>query len=458
MTRLQFFLRSILAFLICLPLIAAAEEEFKQAYAPVGISGITVFVPIDIYPESAPYLTIKETPSEYLLQWTKSSDSNYYILEQLINGKWQLISNNILTNEYRADKSGGAVFRVKGCHQYGCAHWTNVNNIISLPLQITSFSTDKIKVNQGEQVIVNWDVTGASSVNLNVNGTDYKSLSSSGSKSITLNDYSVFEISASGFGFSQTQHLAVVVNKPKVIEPVELSGNLQPLMNLGLDIIERAILSESDFTYVATQDGFLHKINNQSQIIWSKGLNGVLANKPISSNGYLYYSVSLINGAGKICKTSMHSADTMCENTSSTVIASPIINQIPSSIIASKNQVTTQSNYFSSDANNSNSLLSVTTTGLVTEYNLETLTITNQFILPDDYRNNPILSDAKFSKQNELLLRTAPNQVTAFFIPSSDSGRGDGIFSSVQRFFSTSSDDNQSTQPQVLDIAWQKEL
>ncbi|MFP3398456.1 hypothetical protein SB749_19225, partial [Brevibacterium sp. SIMBA_078] len=92
--------------------------EFKQAYAPVGISGITVFVPIDIYPESAPYLTIKETPSEYLLQWTKSSDSNYYILEQLINGKWQLISNNILTNEYRADKSGGAVFRVKGCHQY----------------------------------------------------------------------------------------------------------------------------------------------------------------------------------------------------------------------------------------------------------------------------------------------------------------------------------------------------
>lgn len=457
MTRLQFFLRSVLAFLICLPLIAAAEEEFKQAYAPVGISGITVFVPIDIYPESAPYLTIKETPSEYLLQWTKSSDSNYYILEQLINGKWQLVSNNILTNEYRADKSGGAVFRVKGCHQYGCAHWTNVNNIISLPLQITSFSTDKIKVNQGEQVIVNWDVTGASSVNLNVNGTDYKSLSSSGSKSITLNDYSVFEISASGFGFSQTQHLAVVVNKPKVIEPVELSGNLQPLMNLGLDIIERAILSESDFTYVATQDGFLHKINNQSQIIWSKGLNGVLANKPISSNGYLYYSVSLINGAGKICKTSMHSADTICENTSSTVIASPIINQIPSSIIASKNQVTTQSNYFSSDANNS--LLSVTTAGLVTEYNLETLMVTNQFMLPRAYRSKSILSDAKISQNNELILRTAENKIIAFIIPPTSFAQT-SIFSSIKRFFVASDDEHevQNTQPKVLDIAWQKEL
>ncbi|MBE0380402.1 hypothetical protein [Pseudoalteromonas prydzensis] len=433
-----------------------AQQDFEQAYAPVNVSGITIFVPIELYPDTTTYLTIKETPTEYWLQWTKNSDSNYYIIEHYINGSWQLVASNIVSNEYRADKILGNKFRVKGCHQYGCAGWTNINNVNTSPLHITSFSTNKSKVAQGERVVVSWNVEGASEVNLKVNGTHYKALPFTGSKAITAYNYSSFELSAVGFGSTKKQKTAVVVNKPQVIKEVELSGYLQPLMNLGLDIVERAIVTSGSFTYVPTQDGFLHKVNNQSKIIWSKNLNGVIANKPVISNGYLYYSVSLMNGSGKICKTYMHSAESQCKTTGGKVIASPVIKQNSNSTLPPDDQTFSISNYFSGSSNNS--LLSVSTTGLVAEYSLETLTVKNQFILPGDYRNNPILSDAKLSKQNELLLRTAPNQVTAFLIPSSGSGGGDGIFSSVQRFFTTGSDDTQNTEPQVLDIAWQKEL
>ncbi|NMM39915.1 hypothetical protein [Pseudoalteromonas arctica] len=444
---------AVLSFYSCLVI---AQQDFQQAYAPINVSGITIFVPIELYPDTTTYLTIKETPTEYWLQWTKNSDSKYYIIEHYINGSWQLVASNITGNEYRADKSLGNKFRVKGCHQYGCAGWTSINNVNTSPLHITSFSTNKSKVAQGERVVVSWNVEGASEVNLKVNGTHYKALPFTGNKAITAYDYSSFELSAVGFGSTKKQKMAVVVDKPQVIKEVELSGYLQPLMNLGLDIVERAIVTSGNFTYVPTQDGFLHKVNNQSQIIWSKSLNGVMANKPIIDNGYLYYSVSLISGEGEICKTYMHSADTQCKSTGSEVIASPVIKPNKNSTSPPDEQAFSISNYFSGSLNSS--LLSVSTTGLVNEYSLETLTVKNQFILPGDYRNNPILSDAKLSKQNELLLRTAPNQVTAFLIPSSGSGRGSEIFSSVQRFFTTSSDDTQNTEPQVLDIAWQKEL
>lgn len=373
-----------------------AQTDFEQAYAPINVSGITIFVPIELYPDTTTYLTIKETPAEYWLQWTKNSDSNYYILEHYINGSWQLVASNIASNEYRADKSLGNKFRVKGCHQYGCAGWTSINNVNTSPLHITSFSTNKSKVAQGERVVVSWNVEGASEVNLKVNGTNYQALPFTGSKAITAYDYSSFELSAVGFGSTKKQKTAVVVNKPQVIKEVELSGYLQPLMNLGLDIVERAIVTNGSFTYVPTQDGFLHKVNNQSQIIWSKSLNGVMANKPIIDNGYLYYSVSLMSGGGEICKTYMHSADTQCKSTGSEVIASPVIKPGKNSTSPPDDQAFSISNYFSGSLNNS--LLSVSTTGLVNEYSLETLTVKNQFILPGDYRNNPILSDAKLSK------------------------------------------------------------
>lgn len=444
---------TILSFYSCLVI---AQQEFEQAYAPVSVSGVTIFVPIELYPDTTTYLTIKETPTEYWLQWTKNSESNYYVIEHYINGSWQLVASNITGNEYRADKNLGNKFRVKGCHQYGCADWTNINNVNASPLHITSFSTNKSKVTQGERVVVSWNVEGASEVNLKVNGTNYKALPFSGNKTITAYDYSLFELSAVGFGSTKKQKTAVVVNKPQVIKEVQSSGYLQPLKNLGLDIIERAIITNGSFTYVPTQDGFLHKVNNQSQIVWSRNLDGVIANKPVIDNSYLYYSVSLMNGTGKICKTYMYSAESLCKSAGGKVIASPVVKISASNTLPPEDQVYSTSNYFQGGFNNS--ILTVSTTGLVTEYDLEALTVKNQFILPGDYRNNPILSDAKLSQQNELLLRTAPSQVTAFLIPSSGSGGGDDIFSSVQRFFTTSSNDIQNTEPQVLDIAWQKEL
>lgn len=448
---LTFYFTSILSFYSRL---AIAQQDFEQAYAPVNVSGITIFVPIEVYPETTTYLTIKETPTEYWLQWTKNSDSQYYILEHYINGSWQVVANNITNNEYRAEKSLGDQFRVKGCHQYGCAGWANINNVNTSPLHIASFSTNKSKVNQGERIVVSWNVMGASEVNLKINGINYKAQPFFGSKSIIAYNYSLIELSAVGFGDIKKQKTAVVVNKPQVIREVELSGYLQPLKSLGLDIVERAIITNGRFTYVPTQDGLLYKVNNDSQIIWSKKLNGVIANKPIIDNGYLYYSVSLINNRGELCKTHTSSASSQCKSAGGNLIASPVIKKNENDFSPPDDQTFSTFNYFNDTVGNS--ILSVSTTGLVTEYSLDTLTVINQFILPGDYRNNPILSDAKISKENELLLRTAPNQITAFAIPST--GSGDGIFSSVQRFFTANSDDAQNTEPKVLDIAWQKEL
>lgn len=429
-----------------------AEQEFEQAYAPISVSGITIFVPIELYPDETNYLSIKETAEKYLLQWTDNSNSDYYVIERKVNNSWQLVAEQVSTNEYHASKSYGDEFRVRGCHQYGCSDWTNVNNISRLPLQITSFYTNRSLVNVGDDIVVSWNVLGASEVNLKVNNTNYIALPFSGSKTLTLHDYALLELSTNGFGDDATQELAVVVTPPSVIQPVDLSGYLQPLENLGLDIIQRAILTVENYTYVATQDGFMHKVNDRSQIVWSKNTNGVIANQPIISNGYLYYSVSLIDGTGEICKTSILSAETICKKNGHVVIASPIINQAPSNSLTTETQKSSKTSNLS-DANKS--LLSIDTSGVVTEYNLETLTVQNQFMLPTSYRNNSILSNAKISQNNELVLRTE-NQVVALVIPSAPSSVTN-FFSNVQSFFiESTSDDNAA--PKVLDVAWEKEL
>ena len=430
-----------------------AEQEFEQAYAPISVSGITIFVPIELYPDETNYLSIKETAEKYLLQWTDNSNSDYYVIERKVNNSWQLVADQVSTNEYQASKSYGDEFRVRGCHQYGCSDWTNVNNISRLPLQITSFYTNRSLVNVGDDIVVSWNVLGASEVNLKVNNTNYIALPFSGSKTLTLHDYALFELSTIGFGNTATQELAVVVNQPRVLQPVDLSGYLHPLENLGLDIIKRAILTVDNYTYVATQDGFMHKVNDQSQIVWSKNTNGVIANQPIISNGYLYYSVSLINGAGEICKTSILSAETICKGTGHVVIASPIINQVPSNSLTTNTQKSSKTSNLS-DANKS--LLSIDTSGVVTEYNLETLTVQNKFMLPTSYRNNSILSNVKISQNNELVLRT-DNQVVALVIPSASSAVT-SFFSKVQSFFTRDNMEVINKDIEVLNIAWEKEL
>ena len=433
----------------------AVEDNFEQAYAPINVAGITIFVPIDLQPEKIAYLSVKETSSQFLIEWSPNPESNYFVLEQFINDKWQVVSNRITTNKYSINKINGSTFRVKGCHRYGCADWGEVNNVVRLPLQIASFSTNHINVDKGNTVVVSWKVNGASIVNLKVKNTYYKALPPSGSKRIPIHDFTIVELNTSGFGSTQNQQLAIAVNSTSTTKAVQLSGYLQPLVNLGLDIIERAILSDDNFTYVFTQDAYLHKVNNESEIVWSKKLSGVVANKPIMSNGYLYYSVSLINGAGELCKTAIMSAQTVCIETKGMVIASPVIMQTPSHALMAKDSQTQKSSYFTN--NESNRLLSITTSGLVVEYDLETLTVTNEFAIPTAYQRSSILTNAKISENNELILRTDEDQLVAFVIPPTNSSV-DKFLNTMKSVLRVDHNVTQKVQPKQLDIAWQKEL
>ena len=78
-----------------------------------------------------------------------------------------------------------------------------------------------------------------------------------------------------------------------------------------------------------------------------------------------------------------------------------------------------------------------------------------RFMLPSAYRSKSILSDAKISQNNELILRTAENKIIAFIIPPTSFAQT-SIFSSIKRFFVASDDEHevQNTQPKVLNIAW----
>jgi hypothetical protein len=52
---------------------AQGTETFEQAYAPIDVSGITIFIPIDLIPDNPNFVTVKIEGDRYQLEWTAIS-------------------------------------------------------------------------------------------------------------------------------------------------------------------------------------------------------------------------------------------------------------------------------------------------------------------------------------------------------------------------------------------------
>ncbi|MCP4990707.1 MAG: hypothetical protein GY928_33085 [Colwellia sp.] len=116
---------------------ANATQTFEQAYAPIDVSGITIFIPIELTPDPATYLTIKKTDNQALLEWEPLANATHYILELEINGNWVVLNNNLQTNSFATSINNNLKFRVSRCHQYGC----------SIPVSSKTFDVAFDKVN-----------------------------------------------------------------------------------------------------------------------------------------------------------------------------------------------------------------------------------------------------------------------------------------------------------------------
>ncbi len=318
---------------------ANATQTFEQAYAPIDVSGITIFIPIELIPEPATYLTIKNTGNQSLLEWEPLANVTRYILEQEINGNWVVLNNNLLTNSYATSINNNLKFRVSSCHKYGCSVSQAITDQINVDIQIRSFLASDYKVNGGDTIDLDWDVIGASTINLSSNkGHNYQNLAPKGSTKISTNDLTTFTLTASGFGTQVSQKLSIIkpVAKPQVIAP-QSSIYLQPLYDLNLEPIERSLLvGKNNNNYVADLQRQLHRVSDTGQIIWTRNLTGLIANQPvylIDANGdaFLFFALSksnLIdtNIAGQFCRLKVDNQHMSCFNLANNAIAGPVVN------------------------------------------------------------------------------------------------------------------------------------
>ncbi|KNC68850.1 hypothetical protein AC626_02525 [Pseudoalteromonas rubra] len=96
------------------------------------------------------------------------------------------------------------------------------------------------------------------------------------------------------------------------------------------DINHRTVVHHLDSIFFATHDNKLVKYSNQSgswAFDWEVALSGVVSNRPVFSDGYVYYSVSLLRERGQVCRTQINDVDQhVCSGIrNSNIIASPVL-------------------------------------------------------------------------------------------------------------------------------------
>lgn len=325
---------------------ANATQTFEQAYAPIDVSGITIFIPIELIPEPPTELIIATTANDYQLEWSAVPGATRYIIEykNSHNGQWTVHNANVTSTSFSIPISLGATeFRVITCQQYGCSAGKSVDNDEDIPLQIKVFATSKQQLNQGEYVTLNWNIVGATQVQLTSSkGLTSNSLPLTGSTSVTTEDLTNFTLTATGFDKQTQQQLSIVKAAPSLslTEPTE-SIYLQPLYALGLQPIERSLYTGHNRTsYVATYDKKLYQVADTANGNWERVINlpGLMANKPLlltnpaTSDEYLFFALSMPpqdgqNVRGKVCRLTLTNSALNCVDIPNNAIASPILFQ-----------------------------------------------------------------------------------------------------------------------------------
>jgi hypothetical protein len=436
---------------------ANATQTFEQAYAPIDVSGITIFIPIDRQPSVPPQLSIKHDGDKYLLNWS-SNDATYYQLESLVDGAWISIANNIPTNQYTASLEYGDKFRVSACDRYGCSNWREVNNYIHTQLMINRFSKSSDGVAVGNTVLLSWDVDSSININISSNqGHRFSTYINQGQQKFSVNKLTEFTLTASSFIETHTQKLMVApAFKAPDFRIVPSEDNyLQPLLehvksqNKNMLPIERALLSLSlangtKLNIVPQQDNKLSRVSDTGVEQWTINLSGVLANKPVFKanqdgvSGYLYFNLSAVNGSGQLCKIQIDGTDIQCLTTKPNT-SQKLINIIAAPLLVDDR------------------MFSISLHGhlyeVSTEFSPETYRYHGQ--VPLNFKDVILTSPVIDKNSNKLIIRTKLDNIIAIDMPSSQ-GILNSIIRKAKSFYSVVNTSSSSSE--VIDIKWSKAL
>ena len=370
-----------------------SSETFEQAYAPIAVGDITIFIPIDRQPALPPSLSIKASGSQYLLEWNGDGATRYKV-EHLVNGIWVLLADSISTPSYQTSINNGPNFRVSACDRYGCSGWRPVNNIINSPLQIRSFNTNNYLISSSSSAIIAWDVTGASKVSVrSSHGQVYQNLKLKGKLSVSTSSITSFTLTAEGFGGRRSQKLTIVkpLHQTRAFA-ANVGTYLQPLLNVGINPIQRSLLTgENHHNYVADMQHRLHRITDNGEVIWSRKVNGLIANKPLLIGNWIYYTVSHLDGKGEVCKLNINNDSVRCHMVNNAAISGPV-------------------NFEPSD----NTMYVIDVSGIVYEFDITYFDTIKQITDLHLARNTRVLTTpAMDPKLRQMIVRTEDNSIIA---------------------------------------------
>ncbi len=330
-------------------------ETFEQAYSPIAVGDITIFIPIDRQPEIRPSLAIKVTDEGYLLAWDTDGATRFK-LEYLDGTIWVSIDENITSGSYLASFDYGSDYRVSACDIYGCSDWRTVNNQIQDDVKINRFSKSVDAVGTNRKVTLSWDVDDAVDITISSNqGHNYSTYIGQSRHSFSVYKLTKFTLTATDFDQSISQALLVApqYDEPDfTITPIE-DDYIQPLLllvksqNLQMQPVERALLSTSitdtsgktsDLNIVPQHDNKLSRVDNDGSIVWTLVLPGMVANQPLyipvvdSNDGHLFFNLSIADGTGALCRVNTDGSDLDCltqvpntQDNFSSIVAAPLL-------------------------------------------------------------------------------------------------------------------------------------
>lgn len=125
---------------------AVAGVERKIALVPIIVDDITTFIPIDRSPAAPEKFSNVERDGKYHISWNQSTDANYYVIDQLINGVWVTVGSKITGNSFSISSGNGARFRFTACNDYGCSKSVDVYHYVSANDVVLSAIEDLDKV------------------------------------------------------------------------------------------------------------------------------------------------------------------------------------------------------------------------------------------------------------------------------------------------------------------------
>ncbi|KZN61807.1 hypothetical protein N473_22125 [Pseudoalteromonas luteoviolacea CPMOR-1] len=223
-------------------------------------------------------------------------------------------------------------YLVVPCNRFGCSDGMIADRIpASIYLHtVEEFSYSKGAVYPWESSRIRWKSSGAHTVNLLKNGRVYlTNLPPNGSVPVRINENTKFTIQSMGVGSVQTRSSTLIYKHAKIEDPVNDSGFLMPLRNMGIDIIPRTLVRGNErYLFVADKSSNLHKIDYSKptpELVWSLPLGGKLVNKPLVEQSNMYFGISKMDGSGEVCSLHVgYSTRKSCKTTTDAVIAGAV--------------------------------------------------------------------------------------------------------------------------------------